>query len=98
MQRARKVKVGEVRIDTGQILVVDPWHMARRGPGRAIFEECCFRTLEKKGAGPILDGVAVVSETGYGDGTYPVYACFDGMGRVVRLTIDFMHPTTRSSS
>lgn len=37
-----------------------------------------------------IAGTAVISHTGYGDGTYPVYADLNKEGRVKSLTIKFV--------
>lgn len=53
------------------------------------YDECCEVTLSHEGAGQFLDGMAVVSSTAMGDGVYPVYATYDGHGRVSKLEIEF---------
>jgi hypothetical protein len=45
-------------------------------------------TGEASGAGSIYHGSAVASSTGYGDGTYPVYATIKD-GRVLKLEVVF---------
>jgi hypothetical protein len=40
-------------------------------------------------AGVLGNGNAVVFNTGYGDGYYPVYVKYNEDGRVVKVVIDF---------
>lgn len=60
------------------------------------YNACCQKTLGKDGFGQLNyemghEGVGVVSQTGFGDGFYPVIADIDGVtGRVRSITINFM--------
>lgn len=87
--------IGHVAVDSGQVTIVDPCYFM---PGRdgynsdalkgVFYEDVCAVTLSEPRAGQ-YGGLAVVSESGYGDGYYPVYADRDSSGRIVRLTIEF---------
>ena len=54
---------------------------------------CCRTTLSPEKAGPLNnDGfceVGVVTSTGWGDGSYPVYATYNEEGRVVKVEVKF---------
>lgn len=100
---ARKM-VGEVWVDSGQVMIVDPCYLDSWGgndfngtvpetikKGAFSYQGACEVTCSPAQAGQLEHG-AVVSSSGYGDGVYPVYAEFDGDGVTVnRLTIDFTH-------
>ncbi len=107
--KVRRVKVGYVSVDSGQVIIVDPCylHDGKPGPGglqhaskgwkyEQHYEECCDatgggiddRTGEAQHAGSVLNGSAVASSTGWGDGTYPVYATILD-DRVLKLEIQF---------
>lgn len=57
------------------------------------YNACCKKTLSGDQDGQLkfdsgFSGVAVVSNTGYGDGLYPVYAQYED-GRVKKIIIEF---------
>ena len=60
------------------------------------YNGCCNATLTK-GAGPlgvkynneIREGWGIASSTGYGDGSYPVYAYRNHEGRIMKLVVLF---------
>jgi len=60
------------------------------------YNACCKKTLNKSGNGQLNyelghAGVGVVTSSGFGDGTYPVYADIsDKTGRVKSITIVFI--------
>ncbi len=92
----RWVKLGEVAVDSGQVLVCDPcyinslWKGEDRSDefGGGSYSECCHVSLQGAG-GPVLSELAVVSRTGDGDGSYDVVALVDERNRVVELRIKF---------
>ena len=91
-------KVGEVWVDSGQLIIVDPGYLHdweansfdNEDPEDNSFSYAgaCNTTLGV-GAGQLAHG-AVVSATG-GDGVYPVYAEIIS-GRVQRLIIELGAP------
>ncbi len=111
--KVRRVEVGHVCVDSGNVVIVDPCylHDGKHGPNgtpdeyglqhasEGWIEEKRMdevmdigaideKTGEARPAGPIYNGLAVASHTGYGDGTYPVYATILD-GRVLKLEIEF---------
>jgi len=94
----KKIKIGEVSVDSGQILIVDPCYLDRwkDGPFRKgilsddnNYAECCNITNDP-GFGQVFYDLAVTTTTLYGDGSYPVYAIFiNGETRPKRIIIDF---------
>lgn len=92
----RKV-IGHIGVDSGQVFIIDPCYLKdyKDDDEEMDFENpkypfcysgCCKITLSQEGAGEYNGGV--VSQTGYGDGTYPVTAHIKD-GRIMKLTIDF---------
>ena len=57
--------------------------------GEYSYLGACNSTITE-GYGQLGFGTAVVFSTGYGDGSYPVYAEFDENGRVAKVVIDFL--------
>jgi len=63
--------------------------MQKSGQFAYSYNGACAMTSSPKGAGSIGGGVdGVVSNTGYGDGEYSVYAHYEN-GRVMELRIKF---------
>ena len=96
--------VGHASVDSGQLLIVDPCYIKRNEwseeyeDGRTstdglTYASCCAATLSEGGAGEV-DGLAVATSTGWGDGSYPVYAEYVG-GRIMEITIEFEGQTER---
>tara|TARA_R100001086_G_scaffold227509_2_gene146655 strand:+ start:496 stop:957 length:462 start_codon:yes stop_codon:yes gene_type:complete len=53
------------------------------------YSGACSITMDSENqAGELANGLAIVSSTGYGDGSYPVYAEYSE-GRVKSLTVEF---------
>ena len=73
--------LGEVLVDSGQIGVIDPCHIDKTTPPDA--------GTAKSGPLVLDNGVAVgvASDTGVGDGRFPVVACLED-GKIVGLFID----------
>ena len=95
--------VGNVSVDSGQVMVIDPCyvldgmhdHAPKHDP--KAHKQCeyghpCEVTLSDKRHGEFMAkgfATAIASSSGYGDGNYPVYAVKNDEGRVVELTIYF---------
>lgn len=84
--------IGYCGVDSGQILLIDPCYVWSDNfdpdgePTGGNYDAACRITLSGSGAGEIAGGV--VTQTAWGDGSYPVTAKFDG-NRIVSVTIDF---------
>jgi hypothetical protein len=92
--------VGSIAVDSGQAMVGDPcyldgwqtnegdeWNLEGK-VGEYSYHGASATTLANS-AGELGIGKAVVFNTGYGDGYYPVYVKYDEDGRVVQVVIDF---------
>ena len=89
--------LGHAAVDSGQLLVTDPCYI-RDGfagdvdvrfdvPGEYSYSGCCSTTTDGSVGGELGDQTGVVFCSGFGDGTYPVYAHVVA-GRVLGVTID----------
>ena len=98
-------QVGHISVDSGQVLIVDPCYLddwnndfdedkideGRDDPeARELnYSGACAATLSDNHCGSV-GNLAFGSETGYGDGVYPVYAETDPDGRITMILIDFL--------
>jgi hypothetical protein len=95
-------QIGEIGVDAGLCWIGDPCYILHAEPapkaiGKDWGEFCDL--LHEDGAYPTCKqlhydlghvGLGVVVSTGYGDGTYPVYAEFNDEGRVASVRVDFL--------
>ena len=81
-------KVGECSVDSGQIMIIDPCYV----DDGLDYNKVMQITLSDKGYGEFEGGF--VTGTLWGDGTYPVYAEFEG-NRISSLTIMFDDQTEK---
>lgn len=96
--------IGHFAVDSGQAMVGDPCYLDEWEPwndkaddfdkhvekaGEYGYLGACGVTL-KEGYGELGMANAVVFNTGYGDGLYPVYAELNDEGRVARVVIEFI--------
>jgi hypothetical protein len=89
-------KVGNIGVDAGTVMVVDPCYMRDGAAPPLIDIKSIFADLEDAHTTQVGKGLAVAVRSGYGDGVYPVYALMasseetDGWGeRVMGLVVDF---------
>jgi hypothetical protein len=83
--------IGNCPVDSGQIMMVDPCYVLADNNTtdeklNGLYKEICEMTIAER-AGEFDLGCA--TSTGWGDGSYPVYAKMDG-GRVAEIKIKFM--------
>jgi hypothetical protein len=75
-------KVGYVGVDSGNLILTDPVYMKKDLP---TYEELVGLKKSSKVKGDMTkevgEGIALVTETGFGDGSYPVYAKISDEGR-----------------
>jgi hypothetical protein len=96
--------IGEIGIDAGLCWIGDPCYILHADPApRAIgndWSQFCD-ILSTGGHRPTWRqfhydlghaGLGVVVETGYGDGTYPVFAEINGDGRIAKVWVQFIGP------
>src|SRR6516164_6086769 len=94
--------IGEIGVDAGLCWIGDPCYILHtEQPPKAIgtsSEEFCH-IVHKDAGDPTRKqfnydlghaGLGVVVETGYGDGTYPVYAQFNDDGRIAKVWVEFI--------
>lgn len=91
----KRFLLGYVAVDSGQLVLVDPCYLKdwRDGPFDLNlkpdnhYAECCMASLSVKGGGIVFSDLAVCFSTGWGDGTYAVYATKED-GRIVKVEIE----------
>lgn len=96
--------IGSFAVDSGQAMVGDPCYLDEWelwNDNAEAFDEyqnkagaygylgSAHATLTK-GYGELGNNKAVVFNTGYGDGYYPVYAEINDEGRVAKIVIEFI--------
>ncbi len=72
-----------------QLLQEDFKEVKREPSMEYSYDGACQATCSDTKGGTLGSGNAVVSETGYGDGFYPVHATYNKEGRCIKLTITF---------
>ena len=70
------VKVGDIGVDSGQIMVVDPCYVT----DGETYEAICETTLSNDNVGEVEGAVA--TSTTWGDGYYPVFRLMNGSTQV----------------
>ena len=95
------VLAGSFAVDSGQAMVGDPcyldqWKTNEGEPFELDFKQgeysylgACATTISNS-YGELGNNSAVVFNTGYGDGLYPVYVQLNDDGRVSKVVIDFV--------
>jgi hypothetical protein len=94
------IQAGYFSVDSGQAMVGDPcyldqwktdegleWNLEGK-VGNYSYQGASATTIENS-YGELGIGSAVVFNTGYGDGYYPVYVQMNDDGRIVKVVIDF---------
>lgn len=100
----KRVKIGVVGVDSGQLMVCDPCYLKeyknneysddkKTKEGEWSYNTVSQLTCSDSGYGQINykmghAGRAVAFRSGYGDGCYPVYAYLNNEGRVMKVEID----------
>jgi len=93
--------IGEIGVDSGMVQIGDPcyYHMEEFVEMREAWDKNdpdFWKEFHKNGENaraflmtPSADS-AVIVQSGYGDGIYPVYARFNDEGRVAEVVINFI--------
>jgi len=105
MEEDKRFLLGYVSVDSGQLILVDPCYLKdwKDGPFDLNekpdnhYAECCLASLSVLGGGSVFNDLAVCFSTGWGDGTYPVFATKED-GRIVRVEIDMAGEEEETSS
>jgi Protein of unknown function (DUF4241) len=94
--------IGEIGVDAGLCWIGDPCYILHNEqPPKAIgnsWDEFCdilqeddqYPTCKQFNYDLGHPGLGIAVSTGYGDGAYPVYAEFNGEGRVARVWVEFI--------
>lgn len=97
------VYLGEITVDSGQILIVDPCYLERWKSGDVNldkfeedydgsfdnnYDEVC-RANTKQGFAEVFNGSAVMAITTNGDGIFPVFGLTNAKGKIAQIIIDF---------
>ena len=88
--------IGKVGVDSGTMMLGDPCYISddkrlHSNKGWSKFcEEIFTKQFDSMRHTQIGKGTAVVTETGGGDGEYPVYITRNNEGRVMSLTVVFI--------
>lgn len=96
-----KKLIGSVAVDSGQLMITDPCYLSRWKNNEVedleqkeidnsySYNGACHTTFKREDQGGELeDGLAVAFSSGYGDGTYPVFAEYDHNNRIEKITIE----------
>tara|TARA_B100002003_G_C13928089_1_gene450973 strand:- start:353 stop:700 length:348 start_codon:yes stop_codon:yes gene_type:complete len=91
----RKVKIGEVGVDSASLMITDPCYIKdfksgnynpeiKKDKSYSVNGACCATDGKNQGGAIGIihkpdEGLGVVFRTGIGDGVYPVYATLDNM-------------------
>lgn len=89
--------VGYAGVDSGQMMIIDTdairkWEDTEYDDESApelSYAGACRITLSEEQAG-VIEDLAVVSSSGLGDGSYPVFVYEDALGQVERIEVDFL--------
>ena len=95
MEEGKRYLLGHVSVDSGQLILVDPAYLRDWKDGEFDLEkrpnnsyaECCLKSLSVQGGGQVFNDLAVCFSTGWGDGTYPVFATKQD-GRIVKVELE----------
>lgn len=88
--------IGSVPVDSGQVCIVDPCYLpipsasdgyVSSAMANFKYEDFCEATLSDEGYGQV--DCVVVTQSGWGDGVYPVFVTKNSAGRVSSMTIVF---------
>ncbi|MGH7172938.1 MAG: DUF4241 domain-containing protein [Gemmataceae bacterium] len=94
--------IGEIGVDAGLCWIGDPCYILHKEqPPKAIgkdWDEFCDLLLDDDQYPTAKQfhydlghpGLGVVVSTGYGDGTYPVFAEFNEEGRIAKVLVEFI--------
>lgn len=94
MPNVRKELVGVVAVESGHLLIIDPSHLESYNPHQ-LFQNICDAAATDKRCGQISKAeigpskLAMAFSSGYGDGSYGVYAKWDATGKIIGVEIDF---------
>ena len=90
-------RIGTVGVDSGTVMLGDPCYISsdKRLHSDKGWLKFCQEVLwtdefDRMRHTQVGRGTAVITDTGHGDGEYPVYITRDSQGRVMSLTVVFI--------
>jgi hypothetical protein len=94
--KMKKEIIGNVWVDSGQLVITDPCYLRDWGgdefgkdnEGEYSYAGACTATLSEKQYGMLETGMAAAFSTG-GDGVFPVEATLDDDGYIISITVSF---------
>jgi hypothetical protein len=95
----QKVHIGVIGVDTGRVILGDPGYLLPGGELSIVLGNEHLqgaKQLEQLEFKPGVPGLAVVVESGYGDGLYPVTALVDQDGVIHQVIVEFVETPTES--
>jgi hypothetical protein len=102
MKNQRYKLIGEIGIDAGVCWIGDPCYILHTdrlpkaigkdwdGFCNLLYQDRPDQVCKQFDYDSGFAGLGVAVSTGYGDGSYPVYAAFDPEGRIARICIEFI--------
>ena len=102
MKKITNKIIGHCTVDSGQLIIVDPCYLESWKDGEFYpdindnhYSQCCNITLNNPNkAGEIIisqiAGKGVVTQTGDGDGIYPIKASYNKDNTITKITINFL--------
>ena len=95
-----KKLIGHIGVDAGLCWIGDPCYVVAKDSSD-VFEnwgDFCRQLFKLRGENNYAsfsyklghEGLGVAVDTGYGDGSYPVYATFNKEGRVAKVEVKFI--------
>lgn len=95
-QELKKVYLGRVTVDSGQLIVVDPCYLGNWRDGEADqpgnhYYDCCEANSKGEGGEILISGsfgTGVTFTSGLGDGMYSVYAYKDADNIIKKIEIE----------
>ena len=95
--KLRKVHIGVIGVDTGRVILGDPGYILPRSDlSIGLGNEQLKGTDHQLEFKPGVPGLAVVLESGDGDGLYPVTALVDQDGVIHQVIVEFVETPTDS--
>ena len=86
--------LGHISVDGGLCWVGDPCYILGHDASHKVesWKDFCHKITDMEAsAAPLGEGTGIVTSTGYGDGSYPVYGYLTSGGRVAKIEVEFIN-------